>query len=301
MILIIVLYALLASTFVFAKKAIGYASPCFLIGFRSILSGFVLLSYHYFRSNRGLNIKREDWWLFFKTAVVHIYITYVFEFWALRYVTALKSTLIFSATPFIAAILSYFLLKERLSKKQWGGITVGLSGLIPVIVAEAPSSEAAMELATVSLPEIVLFAAVTSGAYAWFLVKRLMAKGYSLSLINGSAMLIGGILAMLTASLAEDLSNPVSEWLPFLGWLSLLIIVANVIFYNLYGFLLRRYTITHLTFAGFLCPGFGALYAWLFTGRDLTWHYGVSLLLVAAGLYIFTNQKLFRGKQAQTK
>jgi drug/metabolite transporter (DMT)-like permease len=293
MLLVVLLYAVLASTFIFAKKAVSLANPCFLVGVRMILAGLLLLGYYWIVNRKQLTIKRSDWWLFFQVSVFHIYIMFIFDLWSLQYVTALKSTLIFSSTPFIAAILSYFLLRERLTWKKIVGIFIGIGGLVPVILMQANGQEAS-ELACISLPEIVLFLAVISGAYAWFLVKRLMDRGYSFGIVNGIAMLVGGVMSLITSGIFEGFAHPVTDLYPFIGWLLLLILSANIIFYNLYGYLLQRYSITFLTFAGWLCPCFATVYEWLFMGGTITWHYLVSLGLVSLGLYVFYQDELGR-------
>jgi drug/metabolite transporter (DMT)-like permease len=292
MLLVVLLYALLASTFVFAKHALSYANPCFLIGFRMLVAGSLLILFQIIKDKKSLRIKRADWWLFCKAALFHIYLSFILEFWSLQYLTALKTTIIYSSTPFIAALLSYFLLGERLAKQKILGIVIGLGGLAPVIMAAASGAEVSMEVLSISMPEIVLFGAVISGSYAWFIVKALMDKGYQLGVINGVAMLGGGLMSMMTAITVEGVSNPVHDWPHFLGWVLLLILVANIVVYNLYGWLLRRYSITFVTFSGFLCPSFGALYEWLFMSGVVTWHYFVSLVLVTLGLYVFHKEEL---------
>ncbi len=292
MIAVIVLYAILAATFIFAKNIVAHANPCFIIGFRMILAGLMLLGYQRLAHPKSVKIDRADWSLLFKVSIFHIYLVFVPEFWALQYVSALKATLIYSTTPFIAALLSYLLLNERLTLQKVLGIAVGLCGLIPVFIGATNGAEATMEIASISLPEMTILFGATCAAYAWFLVKRLMHKGYHLGVINGYAMLMGGILSFITAGLLEGFAHPVSNWPYFLLWTAALIISANVIFYNMYGWLLRSYSMTFLTFAGFLCPGFGALFEWLFMGGEVTWHHSASLALVMIGLYIFYRSEL---------
>jgi drug/metabolite transporter (DMT)-like permease len=291
MLLVVLLYAILASTFVFAKKTLVYSQPFFLIGFRMILAGSILLFYQVF-SKKSFRIQKTDFWLFFKVALFHIYFAFILEFWSLQYLSAIKVTMIYSATPFIAAILSYFLLNEKLSWQKVLGIGIGLGGLLPILVSQAGESAGCRDLLCISLPEGVLFLAVISGAYAWFLVKELMNKGYGLGMINGVAMLVGGVLSMITAGAFEGFSGPVSNWPMFLGWLALLILSANIIVYNFYGWLLKFYSITFVTFAGFLSPAFGTIYEKIFFDGKITWHYFVSLLLVTLGLYIFYREEL---------
>ena len=294
MILVVLLYAILASTFIFAKNTLAYCQPFFLIGFRMLLAGSILLAYQFITNKKALHIKSDDVFTFFKVSLFHIYFAFILEFWSLQYLTALKTTLIYSATPFIAALLAYFLLKERLSPKKVLGIVIGLGGLSPILLAQT-SSEAAMgSVFSISMPEIVLFLAVISASYAWFIVSDLMKKGYDLATINGFAMIVGGMLSFITSWFFEGFCCPVTQWTPFLGWLTLLIISANFIVYNFYGWLLKRYSITFITFAGFLCPSFGTFYEWLFLGGSVTWHYFLSLGLVTLGLYVFHCDELKR-------
>ncbi len=293
MFLIAFLYAVIALTFILAKNTLCYAKPFFLIGVRMLLAGGLLLGYQRLFRAKHFTIHKGDHWLFFKVALFHIYFSFTLEFFSLQYLSSLKTTMIFSSTPFISAILAHFLLQERLTKKKIFGICCGLVGLVPVLIAQASGSEAACrELLKISFPEVILFLAVISAAYAWFLVMELMNKGYELSMINGVAMVVGGALSFLTAWCVEGLQAPVTQWLPFIGWLTLLIIAANFIVYNLYGFLLRRHSIVLISFAGWLCPSFATLYEWLFLSGQITWHYGVSLIFVVLGLYLFYQDEL---------
>jgi drug/metabolite transporter (DMT)-like permease len=290
MLLVALLYALLASTFILAKNALMFGRPFFLIGFRMTLAGLLLFAFA--RLNNKFTFDGRDWWLFFKVGLFHIYFSFILEFWSLQYLSAFKTTLIYSCTPFIAALLSYILLKERLNKAKLFGIGIGMCGMVPIFMV---SSGPVSEMLNISLPDMVLFGAVISGAYAWFLVKQLLVKGYPLTAINGVAMLIGGVLSFATSALLE--STPVVyDWPQFLTWVAALIIVSNVIVYNFYGWLLHRYSITFLTFAGFLCPTFAALYDWVLFGGQVKSQYLISLGLVTVGLYVFYRQELFPSK-----
>lgn len=293
---IILLYALLASTFVFAKYALDFAQPIFLIGFRMTLAGTLLLAYLFFAKKDQLKIKKEDRFRFLRVSFFHIYLAFLAEFWSLKYISSSKTNLIYSLTPFIAAILSYILLNERLSLRKIMGMTLGVLGLMPILLFHSDLGTSS-EFFSISAPEIVLLVAVVSASYAWFDIKKLMMKGYSLILINGVAMLIGGVAAFLTSFTFEGLEGQVSSWPDFLKYVLVLILLSNVVFYNLYGWLLKRYSITFLTFAGFLSPLFGTFMGWFFRGELITWHYFVSLATIGAALYIFYKEELKTEKQ----
>lgn len=292
MVVIVLLYALLASTFVFAKFALDYAAPIFLIGFRMTLAGSLLLSYLFLFKRNKFSIKKEDRFLFLRVAFFHIYLAFLSEFWALQYVSSSKTNLIYSLTPFIAATLSYFLLKEKLSIKKIFGMVLGIAGLCPILFLHS-NSEIGGDFLNISIPEIVLLVAVVSASYAWFDIKKLMTKGYSLLMINGIAMLVGGIGAFCTSFATEGFDRaPVSDWPSFLKFVLCLIVLSNVIFYNLYGYLLKKYSITFLTFAGFLCPVFGTFFGWFFRDESITWQYWASLCTIGVALYIFYREEL---------
>ena len=116
MFLVIFLWAVLASTFVFAKNIVAYSTPAFIVGVRFILAGSVLLAYQWFRDKKSLAIKKEHLITFLFVSLFHVYIAFMLEFWCLKYVSALKTTIIYSSTPFVIAILAFFIVKERLFK-----------------------------------------------------------------------------------------------------------------------------------------------------------------------------------------
>ncbi len=288
MFLVVLLYAILASTFTIAKIALNYAKPFFLIGFRMIMAGGIMLSFLYLFKRKQFYIKKKDIWLFIKVAIFHVYLAFIPEFWALQYLSSSKTNLIYSATPFIAALLAYFILKEKLSVKKTIGMLMGIGGLVPIFLTQTDIRETGMEFFSISLPEMVLLVAVFSAAYAWFIVKKLLDKKYSLLMINGVAMLFGGIGALVTSFFVEGTATcPIFDFWPFLGWTSLLVLVANLIVYNFYGWLLTKYSITFVISAGFLCPIFGAFYGYFFLSENITWHYFISLGFIILGLYLF--------------
>ncbi len=297
MFLVILLYALLASTFTIAKICLSYAKPFFLIAFRMILAGSLMMGFLYFFKRKSFIIKKDDIWLFLNASIFHIYLAFILEFWSLQYLSSAKTNLIYSATPFVAAFLAYILLSEKLGIKKFIGMLIGFVGLIPILLTQTDIRETAMELFSVSLPEVVLLFAVISGAYAWFIVKRLLDKGYSLLMINGFSMFVGGLFALLTSLWFEGIeSSPIFDLWPFLGWTFLLILVANIIVYNFYGWLLKKYSVTFVTSAGFLCPVFGAFYGYFFLSENITWHYFVSFSFICLGLFIFYRQEVANKK-----
>ena len=105
-------------------------------------------------------------------------------------------------------------------------------------------------------------------------------------MINGLTMTFGGFLALITSFFVEK-NICITNSAAFAGYLALVILISNIICHNLYGYLLRRYTATFLSFAGFLTPLFAAFYGWLFLHETITAEYYLSAVIVFIGLFVF--------------
>lgn len=290
---IIFLYLVFAATFPIAKQAISYASPYFIVAFRLIVSGIIFLAYQYLFDRKNFFIQKKDLWLFFKAITFYIYLAFIPEYWALRRLTATKVVIIYALIPFATAGFAYFLTKERLTKTKIFGMIIGFLGMIPLIMTPDHAKSTAQEFLTVSLAEAVLLVAVIALAYGWFPVKKLMTRGYTLPMINGTTMLVGGICALFTSFAIDGIYPlPIYQTGPFLLFAFALIIMANGIYYNLYGKLLRRYSFTLVSFASFLSPIFGTFFGWLFLSDQIRWNHFATLGCIALGLYVFYREEL---------
>jgi drug/metabolite transporter (DMT)-like permease len=300
MILIVLLYMLGASTFTLAKAALAYTQPIFFIGVRMIIAGVLLLGF-LMVSKITWRFERRHYFLLAQIIVFHIYCAFVLEFIGLKAMTSSKACLIYSLAPFLTALLSYWFFAERLTKRKWAGLIIGFIGFCPIMLKATPTEGATYW--GISVPEILMILAVFSSAYGWIVMKRLMQQGYSPVALNGISMLGGGLLAFMTSAFFEwnDSALLVTNMVAFVGYTAALIIVANLIFYNLYGALLYRYSATFISFAGFICPLFAALYGMFFLGEQISWWFFVAVIMIALGLYLFYQEELKQGVVLESK
>ena len=113
-------------------------------------------------------------------------------------------------------------------------------------------------------------------------------------------MLGGGVLALVTSLIFEPWGAtqwyvPVTNMFVFASNTALIIVISNFLFSMLYTELLKKYTATLLSFAGFTAPLFAAVLGWLFLDETMTWDFFASALLVVVGLYIFYQEELKQG------
>lgn len=290
MVLVILLYALLALTFTLGKAAISYADPLFLIAIRMLVAGPLLLGIYWVKRGISSSFKTSDTFDFIQVIFFHIYLSFIPEFWAFQYVSSIKVNIMYATTPFIAMLFSYVLYHEKITLAQFWGTIIGFLSLMPLMLR---GESCGVDLWRFSLPELMILLSVSSGAYAWFVIKRLMRKGYSLLVINGVGMLGGGILSLATwLALHQHGVSPIVSVVPFVVTVGGLILLSNVVVYNLYGWLLNFYSISFVACAGFLSPLFGALYGKLFLNESLGSQHIIAMIGITIGLYLFFHDEL---------
>ncbi len=229
-------------------------------------------------------------------ALFNIYLTNIFEFWGLKHLTSFKTCFIYSLSPFLSALLSYLVLKETLSAKKWAGLVLGFLAMGPILFMDSSVSESLSgHFFLFSWAELSVLVAVFCGVYGWILLRQVVCSQNIPPLFaNGFSMLLGGVMALVHSLLVERWDPiPVTEVLPFLQYFFILLVISNLLAYNLYGYLLKRYTATFMSVAGAMTPLFAALFGWYFLGEEVTLAFYLSCGILFIGLSLFHQEELY--------
>lgn len=294
MYLVVLLYALFASVFTVSKMGLQHVEVLFFVGTRMVFAGALMLLFQFVFQREKFGLQKKSFWLLVRLALFNIYLTNVFEFWGLQYLTSSKTCFIYSLSPFLSALLCYFMFAEKLSSKKWMGLLIGFIGFLPVLLNESSAEEGIGHLFFLSWAEIAVMLAAASSVYGWISLQQLV-KDHKCSplMVNGLSMLMGGAMALTHSGFVENWNPlPVIEFFPFLECMIFLVIVSNIICYNLYGHLLRRFTATFMSFAGFTTPLFTAFYGWLYLGEIVSYSFYLSIVIVFSGLLLFYQEEL---------
>jgi drug/metabolite transporter (DMT)-like permease len=298
MFLVFLLYALFAAVFVICKMGLLYAQPLFLVGSRMAMAGILMMAYQLIVDPKAFAFSRKALWLVFFLAFFNIYLTNACEAWGLQYLSSAKTCLIYSLSPFASALLSFFLFSETLSKRKWLGLCIGFIGFIPIALESAPVAELSDTFLSFSFPELAVTVAAFSSVYGWVLLKQLITEHSVAPMVaNGLSMFIGGGLALSHSLFMEEWNPlPVLEYQPFLACAIALLFISNITCYNLYGYLLKKYTATFMSFAGFITPLFTALLGWLAFNETTSMNFYISMAIVFIGLLLFKQEELRAGE-----
>lgn len=294
MYLVILLYALFASIFTLQKQLLSFAEPFFAVGFRMSLAGIILLSYSIFTKQTN-KFKVTHLKHLLLLAIFNIYITNICEIWGIKYMGSAKTCLMYSISPFVAALFAFIVLKETISPKKWLGLSIGFIGILPVLFIQTQHEFVSGKIFMFSFAELAMLFGVLCNIYGWIILKKILQEyNYSPIFANGISMLLGGILALIHSLATKETWTPipVNNLPSFLLNTIIICIISNIICYNLYGTLLKRFSATFMSFAGLVTPMFASLFAFMFFKEIISWHFFAAMLLFAIGLKIFHQEEL---------
>ncbi len=297
--LVIFMYAAWSSTFALGKMALESSPPIFLTGFRMLFAGVLLLGWLFIKNRSSLKIGKKQILPLLALAVFSIYLTNVLEFWVLQHLTVGKTCFLYSLSPFFAAIFSYIHFGEKMNLRKLLGMLIAFAGFIPVFIMKTGNEEHLKAFSFFSWPELAMIGAALFSVYGWVLL-RLIVKKQTLSPMyaNGYSMLLGGTMAFVH-SLFVDNWNPVpvaaGQMAPFIQGIILMTLISNILCYNLYGFMLKKYTATFLSFMGLLSPIFASLIGWITIREPIRWQILLATSIATLGFFIVYQAELKQG------
>lgn len=264
-----------------------------------ILAGVIILGYLAIRNRSSFQLNKKKWISIGILSVLSIYLTNVLEFWGLQYLSAAKACFIYGLSPFFAALFSYFHFKEKMNLRKWIGLMIGFVGFIPVLISQTGSEELLNAVGFLTWPTLAIMGAALFSIYGWVLLRVVVKDNEMTPLFaNGSSMLIGGLLALVHSFFVDSWSPipvPEGQWMSFSKLLLIMTGLYNIICYNLYGWLLKRFTATFMSFAGLLSPIFASIFGKLFLNEPISWTILASTGIISLGLFVVYQAELKQG------
>ncbi len=261
-----------------------------------LFAGLVLLGYLAIKNKfRGFQIKSQHVGGVVLLALSQIYLTNILEIWAIEHMVSSKACLLYSLSPFVSALVAFVILKEHLSSKKLLGMLIGFLGLLPVLFAQTQEEVSGGTFLMFTLAELAMVGAVFCSVYGWIMLKKVMQDyTYSPLLANGMSMTIGGVMALMHSYFAHEqwAPVPVTNFQAYAINTLIMCLISNLICYNLYGYLLKRFSATFMSFAGLVTPLFASLFGFFWLNEVITWHFFVAIALFILGLAIFYREEM---------
>ena len=192
------------------------------------------------------------------------------------------TALVVGMQPLLTALGAGWLLNEKVSGQQWGGLALGFVG-VSLVVSGKFGEDAA--LGPMLVPALVALLGITAGT---LYQKRFCAQ---FDLRTGSVIQFVPT-AILTAIAVAWFEEFRIEWTPdfifALGWLVLVLSLGAISLLNL---LIRSGSAVNVASLFYLTPLSTALIAWAVFGEKLTLTAAAGMLLAVSGVYLVARGK----------
>jgi drug/metabolite transporter (DMT)-like permease len=227
---------LYGASHVVAKDVLGkYLEPSVFILFR--VTGAVLLFWIMRLLFQTEKVDRKDFGLLAICGLFGVAVNQLFFFYGLHYSSAINSGIIMASNPIIVLILSYLILKEKLSWLKISGILIGATGVILLTLKSAASTPKA------SWGDLFLFVNAMSYGLYLVLAKPLMKK-YSPMTVITYVFTFGLFFVLLfPPTLTNLIQTPFSSF-PTDIWIKISYVILGVTFLT---YLLTMYGLKHLS------------------------------------------------------
>jgi probable blue pigment (indigoidine) exporter len=270
--LVIITTALMGSSFAVGKMGLVYSSPLLLVAFRFTLAG-IIMSMVVILMRRTHPNQMGDWIRmmivgFFQTAGVMGCI-----FLSLRTITAGESSILTFTNPLLVVLLGTLFLKARYHIFQWLGVIVGFVGVFITM-----GSHLAIQQGT-----LFGFSAAVSWAIATLLIK-VWGKQFDIWVLTAYQMLFGGLFLLLGSFLLErSFFIPTLDSIMILLWLA---IMASIVQFAIWFFLLQKGDPGKTSAFLFLAPLFGVLSGWILLGEQVKLYVYIGGVLIFIGIFL---------------
>jgi drug/metabolite transporter (DMT)-like permease len=266
-----------SSTWVAIKIGLEDCPPLLGAGVRFALAGLVLLALAA-AQRRPL---RTDWLLTVVLALAPFAFAYGLVYWGEQYVPSGLAAVLFGILPLYTALLGTVLLPdEPLRAPLLAGVLIGIGGLSLAFLEsiELGSAETAALGATA-------LALAPLGAALGSIAQKRRAAELDAVVLNGWAMLVGGLLLLPLSALSENWGDFVWS-AESVGSIAYLALFGSAIAFVTLTVLLRQISAMGISFLAMLLP-FGALiFGAALYDESITARAVAGAVLVAAGLAI---------------
>jgi drug/metabolite transporter (DMT)-like permease len=199
------------------------------------------------------------------------------QFVGLAYLPAVTVSLLLNFTTIIVALLGIFMLAERPTALQWGGVLLNIVGnVIYFYPVSFPASQ------VVGL--IVVVVGVLANAVSSILGRRINREGELPPLaVTVVSMGSGAIVLLAVGTFVQGFPrlNP-THW-AIIGWLA---VVNTAIAFTLWNHTLRTLGAMQSSIINSTMLVQIAILAWLFLGEQFTWQEGIGMALAGFGALI---------------
>lgn len=269
-----------ASSFIALKIAFSSYTPMFVIWARMLIASMCFLVF--IKQVFRFEYRKGDWKLLMVMAALEPCLYFVLEAKALMLTSASQAGTVTALNPLLVAVIAYYSLDERISRRQLMGFLLSLMGVIGLSIGSETSEAAPNPV----LGNFLEFLAMACAAGYSVLLKRFSVR-YSPVFLTAFPAFIGLIFFSIFVGV-----EPLPSYVNWQGIGAIVYLGAAVTMgaYLCFNWAIARVPVTIAGAFTNLIPVFTVFLAWLILDEKLVMTQIIACVIVATGLYISQTQ-----------
>lgn len=275
-----------AGAFIAGKIGVEEFPPFSLAFFRFLIATVIIFPIMIKYEEKNWRLKKSDWPIIIALGMIGMFGYHALFFTALKYTTAINSSMIGATNPIITSILASLIIGEKLGIKRLGAVLLAFFG---VLLTVSNGQLDVIKNINFNIGDIIMLCAVVCWAIYGVISKKVMPR-YSPLIITSYSFLVC-LIALVPFTLME---RPMT-YLPYVTWKGWISVVYMAIFASVIGYLVQQISNKAIgpsrTMAFInLVPVFSIILSALILKEEVTLIKILSAAIIICGVYI--NSKL---------
>jgi drug/metabolite transporter (DMT)-like permease len=278
--LLLVLSALWGASYTFIRIGVVTIPPLTLVAARTVIAACLLAVWI---ALRGISIPCEPvlWRRLLVQAMLNSVVPFTLIAWAERSVDAGLATILNSASPVLAFVVTWLVTKhERVTPRKFFGVVFGLAGICLIV-----GTSIFDDLGSQTIPQLAIVAA--TACYAGAAIYGRAFQGMPPAVPAAGSLLVGAML-IVPASLVVDRPWTLHPSIASLAALLALSVFSTAIAFVIYFRLVQTLGSVGTTAQAYLRVPIGVAVGMIFLGESLTPAAWVGFACVVAGVAAMT-------------
>ena len=274
------------------KYTVQFIPPFSFLTIRFVIASIIL---HFFvkkihksvglwRTGKFKDLNKEDIKLFL-AGVIGSSINLVLVFYAFKYTSSIEGTLILAAAPIFTIIGGFYFLKEKVTKKEFIGISITLVGFSLIVFK--PLLEQSINFSQDLLGNLIMIGAV----FSWVAYVLVSKNIFNNKRSNHSPTFItfvtffSGAITLFPFGIYEILTTQI-DFIKAIPGILYMTILSTVVAYTLFEYGVQKIEAGEAELFHYLQPVFTIPVAMIFLGEAFSMLYLIGGLIILIGLYI---------------
>lgn len=272
------------SSFVVGKRILESFPVYLASGLRYGMAAILLLVILYVKEKKMPKIGMKDILLLFLLALTGVFGFSVLLLYGLQYTSAVESGIITSTSPMVISLISFFFLKEKLTRRQWYGVLLAVCGISAIHLLSGEAHDIVLGVPS-WVGTLLIFGAVI-GESLFTIFGKVLSKKLSALAISTFATVAGFVMFLPFAiyeAITFDFAQPTfADWMYIVYYALIVTVIGFVLWY--YG-VSKVPTSTSAVFTGVIAVS-SLLLSYVFLNETFNWGHLLGVFFVLFGIFL---------------